>query len=71
MNMRDLGLANKLVTFTDGISLLDYTDQILDSLEIPEIDGEQVSPIALVLVDINMHGADGIECVKAIKTQFM
>ena len=69
--MRDLDLEERLMIFADGSSLLEHIDSILSSLEDPKVSERSFNPIALVLIDINMHGMNGMECVKTIKERFV
>ena len=69
--MEVLGLSNRLRMFSDGKGLVAFIETTLNSIENSHLDGTVQTPVALLLVDINMPAMTGMECVKDIKYQFM
>lgn len=57
LNLRAGGLARELVRFSDGGELLDFLDAADDETQRP----------ALILLDINMPGVDGITTLDRLK----
>ena len=56
LNFKELGIPDRLVTFSDGKNVVDYIDNVLGELITHEPDFSQrpLWPISLVLLDINM-----------------
>ena len=68
-NFEELGISDKLVTFSNGQDVIDHIEKILSGV-INEDDQVPCQPIALLLLDINMPILDGFETLKKAKELF-
>ena len=72
MVFKELGIQDRLITFSNGKDIVDYIDNALSEV----IKNAQTSsqrpiwPVSLVLLDINMPTQNGIQTLKIIKQKF-
>ncbi len=74
MNLKEFNLLEKLVTFSDGKDLVQYTERLLRNLietqTLSFFKGRPVYPVSLILIDINMPTMNGMQTLKTIKRNF-
>ena len=58
MNFQDMGIPEKLKLFSDGKSVADYFESLLDDIE-SEQEEFCIQPVSLLLLDINMPIENG------------
>ena len=66
MSFLDLGLASKLIIFSNGSEVVNYFTNLLDQ----PVVSQMKQPISLLILDINMPGLNGLECAANIKKQY-
>ena len=67
MNFQDMGIPEKLKTFSDGKAVADYFERLLDDEESAQ---ECIQPVSLLLLDINMPIENGIQALVRIKEAY-
>ena len=68
-NFEELGINDKLVTFSNGQDVIDHIEKVLSKVK-TEDDQVPCQPIALLLLDIGMPILDGFETLKKAKELF-
>lgn len=66
LNFDDIGLAEKLVLFSNGLEVVNYFTKILENIDVRR-EEKTVQPVSLLLLDINMPILDGFETLKQVK----
>ena len=68
MTFQDIGLAEKLKTFSNGEEVLNFFESTLE--ELSKDSGSSRQPVSLLLLDINMPIISGLETLLLLKEKF-
>ena len=68
-HFKELGIADKLIMFQNGTQVTDYFDFLLEDID-ESPNEEQILPVILLLLDINMQPISGIDTLKLVKQKY-
>ena len=71
MHFNDMGIADKLVKFSNGKEVVDFIEAKIDEIDINRSGARlPLLPVALLLLDINMPVMNGLDASKIIQDKF-